>query len=128
VRVAPGTPRGEPIPSSGLWIECTRPGCRQLRQVRNRHEQKTRRFCSKRCAAIVRCNVQRGSHVESGRRGGLASGVRRRAALLQKLATLSPLAAYKLGRSEGWHAGVRSVRRRLKPTSAFVASTIQSLS
>ncbi|MDP3717123.1 MAG: hypothetical protein Q8T13_05055 [Acidobacteriota bacterium] len=77
---------------------CANPACRQF----FRPERPTRRFCSRQCSADVRPRQVR---VLAGRKGGTSSGIRRRAIssdrIRQRVATLTPMQAFLLGRQYG---------------------------
>lgn len=95
-----------------LFMTCQRRGCEGIRQVRNRWEQKTAKYCTRRCAAIIGRNLRTTDPRITGRQGGLVCGVKRRAAMFEKIKTLTPMQAYRKGRVEGWHVGFRTAVRR----------------
>lgn len=89
---------------------CQRPGCENVRTVRNTWEQKRAKYCSRHCAGLMTKNLpqmSRSKRREYGRLGGLKSTQMRRAQMIAALKDLTPLDAYKKGRIEGWHAGYR---------------------
>ena len=77
---------------------CENPACRAF----FRPVKPTRRFCSRQCAADMR---PRQSRVLAGRKGGTASGIKRRASssdrIRQRVADLTPMQAFLLGRQYG---------------------------
>lgn len=96
-----------------LFMTCKRHGCEGIRKVRNRWEQRTAKYCTRRCAALVATNLNTVDPRESGRKGGLVTGVKRRAATFEKVKLLTPMQAYRKGRMEGWHAGHRNAMARI---------------
>lgn len=97
-----------------LFMICQREGCEGIRQVPNRYEQREAKYCSLRCAAMVNVkNLARVDSTASGRKGGLVLGLKRRAAMLDKIKALTPMQAYRKGRVEGWHAGQRAAVKRV---------------
>lgn len=66
-----------------------------------------RTFGAKR--GMTHCNLT----PDARRKGGVASARKRRAAAMVALAGLTPLQIARLYFSRGWHAGVRSARRRM---------------
>lgn len=96
-----------------LFMTCKRDGCEGIRQVRNRWEQRKAKYCSRRCASMIAKNLNTVDPRESGRQGGLVTGIKRRAATFEKVKLLTPMQAYRKGRMEGWHAGHRVAMARL---------------
>lgn len=80
-----------------LFITCQNPRCEKVRQVRKPYEQKRRKFCSHRCAALT----HKGPTKADARRGGLMNGHRRREAVRLKVADMTPLEAFRYGYTLG---------------------------
>jgi hypothetical protein len=83
------------VPRAGK--PCANPACRRwFRAISNQHRQK---FCGRACAAVCR---PRASRVAAGKKGGTASGVRRRGisldAIAQRVQDMSPIQAFQIGR------------------------------
>lgn len=84
----------------------TRKACRRCANVAClkffRPERPTRRFCSRQCSADVR---PRSSRVSAGRKGGTASGAKRRGVSVEtiraRVAGLTTLEAFLMGRRYG---------------------------
>lgn len=94
-----------PLP---LFITCQRKGCGQIKQVRDRRQQQRQKYCSPRCVGLMREFTR-----EERQRGALSSTMVRRKATLARLDGMSPIAIYRQAFSNGWKAGVRSMRRRM---------------
>lgn len=99
-----------------LFIVCANPSCGQVKQVRNRYEQRTVKTCSRRCQGILFGHIQKLTS-EQRQVAAARSTVVRRARAMRALAGLSPLEIYRRAFSNGWKAGVRSARRRLTRTA-----------
>jgi hypothetical protein len=91
-----------------LFIVCKRTECRQLREVNRPYLQRRGGYCSRRCAAIVNQNI---SNAECGK-GGLESGRRRQAAVVARVAGLSPIDAFRLGYVRGLQSKLRQIGKR----------------
>jgi len=90
-----------------LFIVCKRHGCEGIREVRRPHLQRKGGYCSSRCAAIDTRNIAKADHASAGR----MSALRRRQQLKARLATLSPLAIFRLGYTRGLQAKWRTLRK-----------------
>jgi hypothetical protein len=97
-------------PKMPYFIVCANPACGKVKQVRRPSEQKRHRFCSRKCAAIVICNITKVPGAP--RLGGLARGRMLRLALMKQLDGLSPIAAFRLGYDHGLQSKHRQIRRR----------------
>lgn len=98
------------LPNVPLHVVCANPQCQSVFEVHNRYEQKTRKCCSQRCNGVLHAKRFLTRDVRS--RGGNASKVKRRAARMRELASLSPVEIYRSAYAVGWKAGVRAARRR----------------
>lgn len=97
---------GERLP---LYLTCRT--CGKVREVGKPSDQQRRK--ASRCLACAgRRNLAQTDHHATGRLGGLKSGERMRAILLQRIKGMTPLEAYRAGRRHGWHAATRKVLRR----------------
>lgn len=90
-----------------LFIQCKRPGCEGVKQVRRVCDQRKVKYCSQRCIAIVTQNIRR-----AGRKGIEASVRQRQRKVLLRVKGLSPIAAFRLGYVRGLQSKLRQIRRR----------------
>lgn len=90
-----------------LYVTCQRPGCEGIRQVSRPHLQRSGKYCSRRCAAIVAKNIAKTDKVAAARK----SAQSRRAKILQRLTGMTPYEAFKLGYTRGLQSKWRSLRR-----------------
>jgi hypothetical protein len=84
-------------------IHCQRHGCGGRKVVAKRSEWLRRRFCSLNCSGKV-----------NGAAGARAGLITRRARTIALVVNLAPVAAYRKGRQEGWHAGYRAAVKRIE--------------
>lgn len=79
-----------------LWVVCRRKGCERLSTARSKREQRRRKYCSRRCAAIVNKNI--GKTTAARRAEILAKSIHtRKQQVLNRIAGLTPLEAFRLG-------------------------------
>lgn len=96
------------------FIVCANPACAAVKQVRRPSEQIRHRFCSRKCAAIVLCNITKIQG--ANRRGGLERGRLARLAVVARVSGLTPLAAFRLGYEKGLYSKYRQGRRVRRAT------------
>lgn len=99
--------RGQPI-TEPLFIFCRRHACGAKVRVPNRWHQRTRRYCSKRCATIALEPIMRLVR----QKGGYASGKLRQRALLARVQGMTPVEAFRVGYLRGLQSKHRQLRRR----------------
>lgn len=90
-----------------LFIQCQRPGCEGIKQVRCPSDQRKYRYCSQRCIALMTQNIKR-----AGRKGVERSASARRRRVLERVKGLSPLEAFRLGYDRGLQSKLTQIRRR----------------
>src|SRR4051812_18507547 len=100
---------GKRIPVE-LFITCERESCGQIKRVKDRAKQQTQRFCSRRCATLA-CNGNQ-FHREAQSRGGKMRAHRARVALLERVKSLTPVEAFRIGYVRGLESKWRQTKRR----------------
>lgn len=90
-----------------LYIECKRPGCGRLREVRCPAHQARGGYCSQRCNALVNQNIRK-----AGLKGVWGSAHQRKRRVLARIDGLTPLEAFKLGYRSGLRSKSYQIRRR----------------
>lgn len=99
---------------TGPWfVQCQRHGCDRIKAVESRCQQLRQRYCSKSCASKVSTARNPQSRKTLGALGGKAGAVMRRARMMARVVTLTPVEAYRKGRQEGWHAGYLAAVKRM---------------
>lgn len=92
-----------------LLVTCRYQPCGRVFDVAKPSLQRTRKYCSTRCAARVNKNILAAG---AGRRGGLASAKVRQRKVLAGLDGLSSLECFRVGYKCGLYSKLRQVRRR----------------
>lgn len=92
------------------FIICANPTCEQVKQVRRPSDQQRHRFCSRKCSAIVVCNITKVAG--AARLGGLAKAKQAQRAVVARVQGLTPLAAFRLGYDRGLQSKHRQLRKR----------------
>lgn len=92
--------------SPPLFIVCRH--CGIVKTVRKPCEQRQQRFCSRKCANTVHCNI---SHASRGL-GGRVRAHRARLRVLERIKGLSPLDAFRQGYTLGLNSKTRQLKRR----------------
>lgn len=98
------------------FITCERQACGAVKQVRNPYEQRTMRFCSRKCAGMVLKNITKIPGANS--RGGLENVRRRRLAILARLEGMTVLEAFRLGYNKGLFSKIRQRREHRRKGQA----------
>lgn len=91
--------------TSPIYMTCTRPGCGVKREVRRPVDQQKRRFCSRRCAALVTRNIAK-SHL-----GFLVAAARRRERVIAQIVGMTPLESFRFGYHKGLNSKLTTIRR-----------------
>ncbi len=91
-------------------IVCQNPACRKRKIVRDPWMQRRQKYCSRHCVGVMA--GQQHLTPEGRLRGAAASKETRRRQSLARLAGMTPVAIYRKGFENGWHAGQRSAARR----------------
>lgn len=89
------------------FYECQRPSCGQLKQVRRPSEQKRHKYCSRKCAAMVLQNIKR-----AYRKGVENSARARMRRVVDRVAGLSAIEAFRVGYDCGLRSKLRQLRKR----------------
>lgn len=90
-----------------LFSCCARRSCGRVFGVRRPVEQRRRKYCSRRCAALVNQNI-----TGAGSKGGLQAARVRRRRVLDRLDGLTVLQAFRLGYVRGLESKTRQIRKR----------------
>jgi len=98
-----------------LYVFCQRPGCEGYARVTNRSKQRTRKFCSRRCAALAQ--PQSTLSTEARSRGGKTRAQRARRRLMQRIAGMSAIEAFRVGYVRGLQSKWRKTRAKLGQTA-----------
>ncbi len=99
-----------------LFITCQRPGCEKVHQVNSRWRQQKQKYCSLKCAAIVKQQSPEG-RAASGR-GARTRTAQERARLIASVQHLTPIEAFRLGYLRGLHSKHRQIRNYRRQKAA----------
>jgi hypothetical protein len=90
------------------YIVCQRPGCEAVKEVSRPCEQRTQKYCSQRCNALVNRNI-----LKADRRVGLVKSIRtRKRRVLERVKGLDAVSAFKLGYKHGLYSKNYQIRQR----------------
>lgn len=95
-----------------LFVVCARVSCGKVRQVRTRCQQQRQRFCSPRCAYLGRRRAGGFTKAQMAL-GGKIRASRARAALIARVAGMTPVDAFRAGYVKGLQAKWRRARQRV---------------
>lgn len=92
------------------FITCQRAACEAVVSVANGYEQRRRKYCSHRCAALAYQPLT----AAEGAKGGRERAHRARLAIRLKVETLPAIDAFRYGYKLGLESKRRQIKRRTK--------------